>query len=165
MHPLGIVRGTMILATAAWAAGEVLMRRSHRSDRLARGVWTAGVVLSLLHVVLAFEFVYRWDHARAVAATAQQAEAVFGRGWGGGIYANYVFLLLWCADLCWWWAAPDARLARSKRIEAARVGVFLFMFVNGAIVFASGAGRLAGIAAVAAVLAGSPALRRQTVAA
>jgi hypothetical protein len=37
----------------------------------------------------------------------------------------------------------------------------MFMFVNGAIVFASGAGRLAGIASVTAVLLASPARRRR----
>jgi hypothetical protein len=33
MSPLPVVRGTMIVATAAWAAGEALMNRSPRSDR------------------------------------------------------------------------------------------------------------------------------------
>ena len=47
------------------------------------------------------------------------------------------------------------------RLETARLAAFLFMFVNGAIVFASGAGRLAGIASVTAVLLTLPARRRR----
>jgi hypothetical protein len=163
MTSLTIVRGTMILATVAWTAGEVLMRRSPLSDRLARGIWTMGIALALIHVVLAFELVYAWDHEAAVAATAQQAVDRFGWGWRGAIYINYVFLALWFADVCWWWAAPASHATRSLRIETARLILFTFMFFNGAVVFASASRRLVGIAAVAAVLLASPSLRRPTI--
>src|SRR5262245_42608371 len=165
MTALTIVRGTMVLATVAWMLGEVLMRRSPASDRLARAAWTGGVALALLHVGLAFAFVYTWDHGAAVAATARQTADLFGWGWRGGIYINYVFLTLWLADVCWWWTAPASHAGRSVRLEMARVGIFTFMFFNGAVVFATAATRLVGIAAVIAVLIGSPVLRRQTVAA
>jgi hypothetical protein len=46
---LGVVRGTTIAATLGWAIGEMLMRRSSTSDRLARASWTAGIVLALVH--------------------------------------------------------------------------------------------------------------------
>jgi hypothetical protein len=49
------------------------------------------------------------------------------------------------------------------RFETARLALFTFMFFNGAVVFATAVTRVIGIAAVAAVLMGSPALRRQTV--
>jgi hypothetical protein len=153
------VRGTMILATLGWAAGEALMRRSPRVDRWARAAWTGGIALALIHVGLAFHFVYGWNHEAAIAATARQAAERVGWGWRGGIYVNYLFLVLWLADVCWWWAAPASHASRSVRIETARLAAFLFMFVNGAIVFASGAGRLAGIASVTAVLLASPARR------
>jgi hypothetical protein len=44
--------------------------------------------------------------------------------------------------------------------ETARLAWFTFMFVNGAIVFASGAGRLVGIASVTVVLASALSRRR-----
>jgi hypothetical protein len=163
MASLAIVRGTMILATVAWTVGEVLMRRSPLFDRLARGLWTLGITLALLHVVLAFELVYGWDHEAAVAATAQQAAGRFGWGWRGGIYVNYVFLAVWFADVCWWWAAPASHATRSLRLETARLILFTFMFFNGAVVFAAASRRPVGIAAVAAVLLASPALRRSTI--
>jgi hypothetical protein len=150
--PLTFVRGTMILATVAWALGEAFMRRSAAADRWARLSWTIGIALALIHVALAFHLVYAWDHEAAVAATARQAADRFGLGWRGGIYLNYVFLSFWLADVGWWWLAPVSRASRSPRIETARLAVFTFMFLNGAVLFASGTGRLVGMAAVAVVL-------------
>ena len=151
----------MILGTLAWAAGEALMRRSLLADRLARAVWTVAIVLATAHVVIAFHFVYRWNHETAVAETARQAAERFGWGWRGSIYVNYVFLSIWLADICWWWVAPASHASRALRLEITRLAAFVFMFVNGAIIFASGVGRLAGIVAVAAVLLASPAIRRR----
>jgi len=151
---LTIVRVTMVVATIAWAVGEALMRRSPVSDRIARAAWTIGVGLALIHVVLAFEFVYAWDHEAAVVATSQQTADLVGWGWRGAIYINYIFLMLWLADLCWWWAAPGSHAGRSVRFERVRLAVFAFMFFNGAVVFASPTTRVIGVAAVTAALIG-----------
>jgi hypothetical protein len=151
----------MILATVAWAVGEALMRRSPVSDRWARAFWTMGIALALAHVVLAFQLVYAWNHEAAVAATVRQAADRFGWDWRGGIYANYVFLALWLADVGWWWLAPASHASRPLAIEAARLALFTFMFLNGAVVFASGTGRLVGIASVAVALLGSLARRQR----
>ena len=161
--PLAIVRTTMLLATIAWAIGEILMRRSPACDRMARLVWSVGIALALIHVALAFDVVYDWDHERAVDATARPAADRFGWGWRGSIYVNYAFLILWFVDVCWWWTAPGSHAARSRRTESLRLAVFTFMFFNGAIVFASAGGRIVGIAAVAAVLFASPVLHRRAV--
>jgi hypothetical protein len=150
-----LVRTTMILATVAWAAGEALMRRSASSDRLARAMWTIGIALALVHVGLAFHFVYAWDHEAAVVATADQAADRFGWGWRGSIYFNYVFLAVWLADVGWWWLAPQSHASRSARLEVARLAVFAFMFLNGAVIFASGVGRLVGIVSLSVVLVAS----------
>jgi hypothetical protein len=162
---LALVRGTMIAATAAWAAGEALMRRSPRADRAARAFWTAGIALALVHVGLAFHLVYAWDHEAAVVATVRQTADRFGQGWRGGIYVNYVFLAIWLADVCCWWLAPASRASRSPRLEAARLALFVFMFFNGAVVFASGIGRLIGIASVSVALLAPLARRPRAVAA
>jgi len=147
-----IVRGTMILATVAWAAGEALARRPQGLDRVARFVWTVGISLALVHVILAFQWVYGWNHEAAVQATVNQAEDLFGIGWRGGIFLNYALLALWLGDVCWWWLAPESRSSRSPRLEVARFAFFVFMFLNGAVVFGSGAGRLIGAFAVALAL-------------
>lgn len=144
----------MLVATAAWAIGEALMRRSVSLDRLARTLWTVGAALAIVHIVLAFDLVYGWNHEAAVEATVRQSADRFGLGWRGGIYVNYVFVVLWLADVCWWWIAPLSHRSRARSIEGARFIAFTFMFVNGAIVFASGLGRLVGVISVAIALVG-----------
>jgi hypothetical protein len=158
-----IVRATMIMATAAWAASEALTRRSLASDRAARTVSTIGLALALVHVALAFHIVYAWNHEAAVAATAQQAADRFGWGWRGSIYFNYVFLGIWIADVCWWWTAPRSHASRPAGFEAFRLAIFVFMFVNGAVIFASGVGRLVGVVSVGVVLAAALARRPRMV--
>jgi hypothetical protein len=150
--PLTFVRATMIAATGLWAVGEVLMRRSAPADRLARLAWTMGAGLALVHVILAFEVAYAWDHEAAVRDTVRQAEDLFGWGPRSGIYVNYVFIAAWLADIVWWWIGPVSRAQRPRSIELARFAFFSFMFLNGAVLFAAGAGRFIGIVALAAAL-------------
>ena len=69
VSPIAVVRGAMLLSTVAWAVGETLMRRSAALDRRGRALWTVGVALAFVHVLLAFQLVYAWDHEAAVAAT------------------------------------------------------------------------------------------------
>jgi len=157
---LFLVRAPIVLATIAWAIGEALMRRSPRSDRLARVSWTVGVVLTLLHVVLAFDLTYAWDHEAAVQATVSQTLALVGWGWRGSIYINYLFLAIWTADACWWWLAPASHATRARWIEMTRLALFTFMFFNGAVIFASGFGRAIGTISIAVVLLTSIASRR-----
>jgi hypothetical protein len=159
MTPLAAVRGTMLLATVAWALGEALMRRQPEFDRLARTFWTAGIVLALIHVFLAFQFVYGWNHDAAIEGTMRQTAEVVDSSFRGGIFVNYAFLLIWLADVCWWWLSPDSHASRSQRLELGRLALFAFMFFNGAIVFASGLGRWIGIASLALVLVTSVAHR------
>jgi hypothetical protein len=71
-----------------------------------------------------------------------------------------VFLAVWLGDVCWWWLAPESHASRSPRLETARLALFAFMFFNGAVIFASGAGRLVGIASMGIVLLASLARRR-----
>lgn len=155
-----LVRGSMWLATVAWALGEACAGRSPGLDRGARAAWTAGVVLALVHAALAFHFVYGWSHRVAAVATEEQAAAVFGIGWSGGILVNYVFLVIWVLDAAWWWLAPHLRTTHGGW-AAARFAFFVFMFVNGAVVFATGTGRLVGVVCVIAALGGRARAGRQ----
>jgi hypothetical protein len=140
----------MLVATLAWAASEVLAAR--RADVRARAFSTAALVLALVHVTLAFHVVYRWDHEFALAETARQAGELTGWAWRGALLVNYAFLGAWAMDVGWWWLSPRSRQGRPWSIEAARRGVFLFMFINGAVIFAAGVGRMIGTAAVAGVI-------------
>jgi len=156
------VRITMLVATMAWAMAEVIARRRRPGGTAARGLYTLGIALTLVHAALAFHVVYAWSHGAAAADTARQTADLTGWAFGGGLIVNYLFLALWAGDAGWWWLAPASRAARAPRVEAMRLGVFVFMFANGAIVFAAGVGRLVGIASVGAVIIATFAQRRRT---
>jgi hypothetical protein len=148
-----LVQLTAALSIVAWVAAEWLKRRARRNrDRAARAIWTAGAVLLAAHTLAAFHVVHLWSHEAAAAETARQTAALTGIDWGGGIFVNYAFLAVWAADAGWWWAAPVSYRNRSRTIDTALFLFFVFMFVNGAIVFADGAMRLLGAAAVTVVL-------------
>lgn len=151
MSGLAIVRATMLTSTVLWALAEVLKVRRPHAVEPARLTWTAAVALAVLHAVTAFGVSHGWSHAAAVEDTARRTAAVTGLAWGGGLFVNYLFLGLWLADAAWWWVDAGGYLRRSLRIERARAALFVFIFLNGAIVFASNTARVVGIPAVAAV--------------
>src|SRR5262245_6539359 len=107
------VRATVLAAVVLWACAEILKIRRPTHVEPARRLWTAAIVLMILHAVLAFHVVYGWRHATAVIETARQTAAVTGLEWGGGIFVNYVFLAAWTIDAAWWWIAPRAYVRRS----------------------------------------------------
>jgi hypothetical protein len=147
-----VLRWTILGATLLWAWAEVVKFRSPQRTDPARGLYTTALVFALVHVLAAFEVTYAWNHDAAIEGTARQTAAVTGLRWGGGIFVNYFFLATWAADAWHWWAAPEAHARRSSRLEALRLSFFVFMFINGAIIFAGPFARLVGIPAVTAVV-------------
>jgi len=144
-----IVRSAIAGSTIAYAWGEWLQSsRAHRWSGRARIVWTTGAALCVAHVAAAFHVRYGWSHAHAYRDTALQTAAVTGLEWGGGLWVNYAFLAVWAADVGWWWIWPESRATRPRWLHAGIGFFFLFMFLNGAVVFAGGPARLIGIAAV-----------------
>ena len=144
---------TIWAALVAYAIGEAgrvaAGRRAKRS--LGRGFWTAGSGLYVLHVVAAFHVHHGWSHTAAYAHTAEQTAALVGLDWGGGIYVNYAFTALWMGEAAWWWLAPVGYLTRARHLELTVRAVFLFMIVNGAVVFVAGPMRWVGLGICAAV--------------
>ena len=135
------------------ASGATLATNSTLPGKVepARRLWTVALALAFVHAALAFDVHYQWSHDAASMDTARRTAAVTGIVWDGGIFANYLFLALWLADALWWWIAPVAYVRRPVRLERARLALFLFMFVNGTVVFASNIARAVGIPSVAAV--------------
>lgn len=140
--------GTIWLAVFAWAGTEVLKTAGAGYRAPARAIWTAGAFLLVIHSAAAFHFRHGWSHADALVATARQSEALTGVAAGWGLYLNYLLVLVWVTDAAWWWASPRACDARPRWIERAIFGFFLFMMINGAVVFATSAMWMAGAAAV-----------------
>jgi hypothetical protein len=145
------VRGTILAATALWAAAEWIRLRHPRRWRAARLSWTVGAILSAVHLLAAMHLVHGWSHDAALRATALQTAALTGLDWGGGLYINYLFIAFWLIDAGWWWVVPDRFLSRTRIHAGVIRAVFIFMFVNGAVIFARGAGRIVGILAIGTV--------------
>ena len=123
-----------------------------RETRLARWVWGLAAIAFVVHVACAFHFFHSWSHEAAFVETARQTKELTGFDSGSGLYLNYVFTLIWIADAVWWYVVGDARyLLRSKWLVVALHGFFLFMIVNGTIVFGRGPVRAFGAVLVAAI--------------
>ncbi len=142
------VRGSIAAATLSWAAAEWLRWRRPARGTLARIFWTAGAILLLVHGLAVFHYIHHWSQNAALDHTARQTAALTGLDWGGGLYVNYAFIGLWLWDAAAWWANPDRYARRSNRSRALLLAIFLFMFVNGGIVFARGPARIVGVIAV-----------------
>jgi len=146
------VRGSIAVATAAWAAAEYLRWRAPARFAAFRALWSSGVLLLIGHAIAVFHFIHGWSHAAALAHTARQTAAFTGFNWPWGLYINYGFIALWLLDCAWSWWDSDSYQRGSRTVGDWRLGVFLFMFVNGAVIFAPWPARVLGITAVMAVI-------------
>ena len=145
-----LIRVTITAATLSYATAEWLRFRRPAAWRRARLLWTAAVLLALVHAALAFHFRHGWSHRDALESTATQTAAVTGLRWSGGLYVNYAFLALWAADVAYWWRSPTGYCALPSELESARALTFLFMFFNGTVVFVQRPTRWLGLACVGA---------------
>src|SRR5262245_46896188 len=128
-------------------------RVGHGLRRAARWSYTLGCMAYLAHVAAAFHFAHDWSYARAYEHTAERTEEVIGWRWGGGLYVNYLFTLLWAADVAWWWASPASYRARPVQVAAALHAFMLFLAFNATVVFGVGVIRWWGLAATFALAA------------
>lgn len=115
---------------------DVMSTADDRRRRQSRVLWTAGCLLYLIHVVCAFAFFHDWSHNRAYAHTAAQTREIVGWDWGGGLYFNYLFTVVWIADVVRQWIRIDNRRIGSSRLLDFAVQSFLaFMVLNATVVF------------------------------
>lgn len=121
--------------------------------RIARWLRTIGCLLYLAHVAAAFGYYHDWSHHEAARSTAAETEAVTGIKTGLGIYVNYLFTLVWSADVLYWWLAGNSRyVSRRLAISISLHAFFVFMILNGAIIFANGPARIIGAVLLSVVL-------------
>lgn len=149
-----VLKTTIWLSVLAWAASEVLRRADADRRDAARALFTAGALLLVGHTAIAFQMQHGWSHDAAFIATARRSEQLTGLAWGSGLYLNYLFIAVWVFESAWWWLTARGYLHRARAFDVAMFAFFVFMFVNGAVVFASGRMRIAGaVAVVAAIVA------------
>src|SRR5688572_5445520 len=130
----------------------ILTRGEVRRLRAARAVYSAGCVVLLIHIAIAFHRHHAWSHADAHAHVERRTAELTGFASGAGLWLNYLFALLWVADATYWWiAGADPYLRRPRWISAALHAFLLFMAINAAVVFALGPSRYVGAAVVVAL--------------
>ena len=145
------VRWTVRLALAFYLAALVIRLNAASRPRrtaLARIAWTAGYVAFLLHLAAAFHFVHGWSHDDTYDATARDSLATVGLAWGGGVFANYAFAIVWGVDALWWWLRSSSYVNRPRWIEWPIQGFLGFIAFNATAVFGHGAIRWFGWAAL-----------------
>ena len=143
---LWTVRASLALMTAGFAGRQLGFRRA------APACWAAGAGLMLVHLAAAFAVRHGWSHAAAVRETARQTNDLVGWNWGGGVWANYLFALVWAADALWWTSDARSHAARPAWVDYG-AGAFLgFMAINGAVVFVDGPTRWIGAGACGLLL-------------
>jgi hypothetical protein len=150
-----IVRGTIWTALALFVAGEAgrqLALTRGRPVPWALPVFASGALLCALHFVAVFQWHHAWSHESAVAATAVQTAALFGIGWGGGVWFNYVFLALWAGDAIAWARDPLSATRPPSRGAWIRRSFYALIIVNAAVVFVPWPMQVLGVA-ICAVLA------------
>lgn len=153
-HAVTLITVRIALVCYAIVVGHLLTGR-RRLDRrtLLRGLWTIGCVAFILHVLAAFHYTHHWSHRAAILSTAEQTQQLLGWAFGEGLYFSYLFLLLWTADVLWWWLRPEHYESRSIWLECGIHGYLFFIAFNGAVIFESGVTRSGGIAAAAIFVA------------
>ena len=141
-----LTRSTVWLALSLYVAREMTAAgRGRGLSQAARWLNTAGCAAFLAHVAAAFHFYHHWSHAAAYVETARQTAEFSGWNWGGGLYINYLFALVWLGEVVWSWANPNGYLQRPKWMTWFVRGFFLFMMFNGAVVFVHNAIRWFGL--------------------
>jgi hypothetical protein len=123
-------------------------------SRGARLAWTLGYAFFLLHLAAAFHFVHRWSHDSAIEETARRTYEVVGFNWGGGVYVNYVFALVWGIDVVWWWGMPASYERRPRLVEWGVHAFLGFIVFNATAVFGQGPIRWIGWAVFGAFAVG-----------
>jgi hypothetical protein len=142
---------TIAAAMIAWALADCC-RLAAVQLHLARVVWTAGAAAMVVHAAAAYALLYDGRQDVALAAVARQTAASAGVSTGAGLYVNCAFIAIWIADAAWWWTVPPAKAVLVGPWPWARFAFFLFMVVNGTVVFADGWMRWLGVVAVIAVV-------------
>lgn len=144
-----LTRSTVRVALLFYVGGlalHVSARGRQRQLEWARLFWTCGCLVFLAHVACAFQFYHHWSHAAAFEATAQRTLEVTGTDWGGGLYVNYAFALIWISDVAWWWCAAKSYRTRPRLVEWSVQSFMAFIAVNATVVFGVGPVRWWGLA-------------------
>ena len=145
-----LTRGTIWFSIAAYAIGSGVFAFSrNRSQWLhaTRAAWTAACISLIAHFICAFHFYHDWSHVLAYRDTARQTHEVVGLNWGGGLFINYLVLVVWTVDIGWWWLGGINSYRERKWLWViVWHAFFIFIIFNSTVVFKDGIVRWVGLA-------------------
>lgn len=175
-----LVLGTVWGGVACWFAhvGFLLLARGPHHDRVSwpdsvDSIWRfrSGIIgligagLVVTHILASYAYEYGWNHAAAVAATAEQSRRVTGVAAGWGVYVNFAFVGVWCVVSGWLVRAgaqsdrPGETLIRPgdafennglrRRFLGVYLGFSVLIVFSATVVFESGGIRWVGLAGFA----------------
>lgn len=144
-HPVILI--TAFLAVFLWAGAVARMlwmrgnewRAGSRALKVLRAEWLAGWLMFLVHVAAAFHLAHGWSHTTAYEHAEQTA------GVGEGILVNYLFGLVWGADVVWLVGFPSSYARRPRWVGWAVHGFLTFVVFNAAVVYGTGFIRWVGV--------------------
>ncbi len=152
---------TVALYSTIWISLALFVATQHgyrSGPRLPGWVHAAnatGLALCVVHIAIAMGSVHGWRHAAAIDATAIQTESVYGLRWGGGVFVNYLFVIVWALEA--WWRTRTRAFSESRFARWLLRTFYAVIVFNAAVVFARGSMRMAGfVLVVALVLAWRP---------
>ncbi|MBM84159.1 MAG: hypothetical protein CMJ78_26695 [Planctomycetaceae bacterium] len=111
---------------------EMTMGREDAGQKASRMLWTLGLGSYIVHVLCAFHFEHDWSHSDAYEHTVCVTLDKVGWNTGIGLYFNYLFTLLWLADVIIWWKRPELRTPKVFWVLHA---IYFFMIFNATVVF------------------------------
>ena len=112
---------------------------TRQQDAIGRRIlYTWGCVMCWLHIAVAFHLAHGWSHAAAWEHVEQLS------GFGAGLYVNYLFAVVWLADVLWAWVSLDGYLNRPRWMSWCIHGFMGFIVFNATVVFGTGFTRVFG---------------------
>lgn len=128
--------------TSVWLYLGISRTDKPESSRF-RFCWAAAWGWCVIHVLCAFHFQHHWNHSAALKHTAEMTARVVGWNWSGGLYINYVFLIVWALDIIRLHRrksklSDDARQSVARQADVrswAMQWIAAFMMFNATVVF------------------------------
>lgn len=69
--------------------------KRNTAARRAGIIWLVGIVSMVIHIIASYGIWHGWSHQAALRFTGDQSESVIGIRAEPGLYANFVFVLVW----------------------------------------------------------------------
>ena len=123
---------SVFLFVSAWALA-CIGRPVPRA--LVHTVYTSGAVGIVVHIVCAYGIAHRWSHQAALDHTAEETLQTIGFAFPSGLYANFAFAAIYCADAAWRWHVREPIMRRLRWLAHAVDAFLIFVIIVATLIF------------------------------